>query len=73
MAEIYDWFTQMEHTKPLALVMFFVTFVGIMIYVFAGKGRSDRLESYKHIPLDDDNERLPTHGAKRHESAAGQD
>jgi cbb3-type cytochrome oxidase subunit 3 len=45
----------MENTKPLALVIFFVVFVGILLYVFTGKKRSQRLESYKNIPfLEDD-------------------
>ncbi len=44
----------MENTKPLALVIFFVTFVGILFYVFTGKKRSERLESYKNIPFLED-------------------
>ena len=56
MGELFEWLSKMENTKPLALVIFFVVFVGILIYVFGGKKRSKRLESYKHIPfLDDDN------------------
>lgn len=51
------WFSHEENTKPLALVIFFVTFVGIVLYVFTGKKRTQRLESYKDIPfLDDDSE-----------------
>ena len=50
-----EWLSKMENAKPLALVIFFVVFVGILIYVFGGKKRSKRLESYKNIPfLDDD-------------------
>jgi cbb3-type cytochrome oxidase subunit 3 len=50
-----EWLSNMENTKPLALVIFFVVFVGILVYVFTGKKRSKRLESYKNIPfLDDD-------------------
>ena len=50
-----QWLSQMENTKPLALVIFFVVFVGILLYVFTGKKRSKRLESYKNIPfLEDD-------------------
>ena len=50
-----EWLSKMENTKPLALVIFFVVFVGILVYVFGGKKRSKRLESYKNIPfLDDD-------------------
>jgi len=48
------WFTDMENTKPFALVLFFVTFIGIVLYVYTGKKRSERLESYKDIPLNDD-------------------
>lgn len=44
----------MEYTKPIALVIFFVTFVAIILYVFSNKERSRRFESYKSIPLDDD-------------------
>jgi cbb3-type cytochrome oxidase subunit 3 len=44
----------MEYTKPVALVIFFVTFVGIVLYVFTGKKRKQRLESYKNIPFLDD-------------------
>ena len=55
-----EWLSNMENTKPLALVIFFVVFVGILLYVFTGKKRSKRLESYKHIPfLDDEAERAP--------------
>lgn len=49
-----EWLSQMENTKPLALVIFFVVFVGIVLYVFTGKKRSKRLESYKNIPFLDD-------------------
>lgn len=49
-----EWLSNMENTKPLALVIFFVTFVAIAIYVFTGKKRAKRLESYKHIPFLDD-------------------
>ncbi len=49
-----EWMTSMEYSKPIALVLFFVTFIGIVLYVFTGKKRKSRLESYKFIPLDDD-------------------
>jgi cbb3-type cytochrome oxidase subunit 3 len=48
------WFTRMDNSKPLALVLFFGAFCGILIYVFSGKRRAERLESYKYIPLLDD-------------------
>ena len=49
-----EWLSNMENTKPLALVIFFVVFVGILLYVFTGKKRGKRLESYKNIPFLDD-------------------
>jgi cbb3-type cytochrome oxidase subunit 3 len=51
-----EWLSNMENTKPLALVIFFVVFVGILLYVFTGKKRGKRLESYKHIPFMDDDD-----------------
>jgi len=54
MQEILEWFTHMENTKPLALILFFVTFVGILAYLFIGKERSEEIERQKYIPLDDD-------------------
>lgn len=54
MSEWWMWFTRMENAKPLALVLFFSVFCGILIYVFMGKARSQRLESYKYIPFLDD-------------------
>lgn len=49
------WFTRMENSKPLALLLFFGAFCGILIYLFTDKRRAERLESYKHIPFLDDN------------------
>lgn len=48
------WFSHPENTKPLALIIFFVTFVGIVIYVYGSKKRSQKLESYRDIPFLDD-------------------
>lgn len=53
------WFTHMENSKPLALVLFFGAFCGILIYVFTGKRRTRRLESYKYIPFNDEGPTLP--------------
>ncbi len=63
--EIYEWLGDMENSKPLALVLFFVTFVGIVVYVYSGKKRKQRLESYKDIPFLDDDELDPTHQKKQ--------
>ena len=56
------WFTHMENSKPLALLLFFGAFCGIVLYVFSGKQRAKRLESYKHIPFEDEppSDRLPS-------------
>ncbi|NWG39274.1 MAG: cbb3-type cytochrome c oxidase subunit 3 [Hydrogenophilaceae bacterium] len=51
-----DWFSEPTNTKPLALLIFFVTFVGIILYVYGNKKRSKRLESYRDIPFQDDEE-----------------
>ncbi|HRD48853.1 MAG: cbb3-type cytochrome c oxidase subunit 3 [Candidatus Competibacter sp.] len=53
------WFTRMDNSKPLALVLFFGAFCGVLIYVFSSKRRAERLESYKYIPLLDDAPRQP--------------
>ena len=50
------WFSRPENTKPLALIIFFVTFIGIVAYVYGSKKRSKRLESYRDIPFLDDQE-----------------
>ena len=48
------WFTQFENTKPLALMIFFTLFCGILVYVFGSRNRSQRLESYKNMPFLDE-------------------
>jgi cbb3-type cytochrome oxidase subunit 3 len=58
MPEWIRWFGQFENSKILALLLFFITFCGIVIYVYTGKKRSQRLESYKYIPLQDDEQDL---------------
>ena len=56
MFEWLSWFTRMENTKPFVLVLFFITFVLILLYVFTNRKRSKRLESYKNIPFQEDEE-----------------
>lgn len=60
-----EWLSDMENAKPLALVIFFVVFVGILLYVFTGKKRSKRLESYKNIPFLDDDEKGARHDEQK--------
>ncbi|HAN56483.1 CcoQ/FixQ family Cbb3-type cytochrome c oxidase assembly chaperone [Sulfuriferula sp.] len=52
--EWLSWFASPENTKPLALVVLFVTFVLIVYFVYGDKKRGERLESYKHMPFMDD-------------------
>lgn len=55
MTDILMWFTDLGNSKVAALIIFFVTFVGIVLYVYTGKERTKRLESYRYVPfLDDD-------------------
>lgn len=54
MFEWLSWFTHMENTKPFVLVLFSITFVLILFYVFSNKDRSKRFESYKNIPFEED-------------------
>ena len=56
MPEWLEWLTDMRYTKPVALVFFFVVFVVIVLYIYTGKKRGERLESYKDIPFMDDND-----------------
>ena len=57
MQEIFDWFMVMANNKSVTLIIFVVTFVAILVYVYGSKKRSKRLESYRNIPfLDDDND-----------------
>jgi cbb3-type cytochrome oxidase subunit 3 len=53
-AEVWNWITDLGNSKITALLIFFTTFVGILLYVFTNKKRSARLESYKYMPFDDD-------------------
>ncbi len=54
MTEMLQWLGRMENSKIVALLIFFVTFCGILIYLFTGKQRKERLESYKYIPFADE-------------------
>ncbi|MFI9651991.1 cbb3-type cytochrome oxidase subunit 3 [Guyparkeria halopsychrophila] len=63
--DIFAWLGDMENSKPLALILFFSAFVGIILYVYTGKRRKQRLESYKDIPFMDDDELDPTRQKKQ--------
>lgn len=53
------WFSRPENTKPVALIIFVVTFVGILLYVYGNRKRGQRLESYRDIPFADDATEAP--------------
>lgn len=57
--EWLQWFSRPENTKPVALIIFFVTFVGILLYVYGNRKRGQRLESYRDIPFADDATETP--------------
>lgn len=68
MSEIFAWFTNdLANSKIVALLIFFFTFLGIIIYTYGSKKRSARLETYRNIPFmdDDDDPRIPTSSAKK--------
>lgn len=49
-----SWFTRLDHSKIFSLVLFFGAFCGVVVYIFGNRRRGARLESYKHIPFQDD-------------------
>lgn len=51
---LLSWFTKAENVKPFVLVLLFVTFVGLLIYVYAGKKRSQGIEDYKYVIFQED-------------------
>mgnify|MGYP005750350441 CR=1 FL=1 len=63
MADFFQWLGRLENSKIVALLIFFVTFCAILLYVFTGKKRRQRLESYKYIPFAD--EESPESAGKR--------
>jgi cbb3-type cytochrome oxidase subunit 3 len=54
MFDWFLWFTYLENSKTFALLLFFTTFCAIVAYVYSGKRRAERLESYKYIPFQDE-------------------
>lgn len=51
---ISAWLAQPGNGKALGLVIFFVTFVAIVLWVYGSKKRGQKLESYKNIPFQDE-------------------
>lgn len=65
LAELWMWITDLGNSKMVALVIFFTTFVGIVLYVYSNKERSERLESYRYVPFLDDDEQKPPAGSPK--------
>jgi len=59
--ELLLWFTKFENTKPVSLVIFFVLFCGVLVYLFGNRERGKTLETYKNIPLQDEENELGKH------------
>ncbi|WP_033336929.1 cbb3-type cytochrome c oxidase subunit 3 [Thioalkalivibrio thiocyanodenitrificans] len=59
MLDLWYWIADMSNSKIVALLLFSTTFVGILVYVFTGRKRSERLESYRYIPFQDDEDEQP--------------
>lgn len=56
-----EWLSDASNAKSLGLVIFFVTFVGIVLWVYGSKKRGQKLESYKNIPFLDDDSKVEDH------------
>lgn len=56
MTDLFRWIAEHQQNKFILMLLLFGTYIGIVVYLFSNKRRSERLESYKHIPLDDDAE-----------------
>ena len=54
MAEAWQWLTDLGNSKIAALLIFFPLFLGIVWYVYSNRQRSERLESYKYMPFQDE-------------------
>lgn len=56
LTEFWTWILDLGNSKTVALLIFFTTFVGIVVYVYSSRKRSERLESYRYVPLMDEDE-----------------
>ena len=56
LTDFWTWILDLGNSKTVALLIFFATFVGIVIYVYSSRQRSERLESYRYMPLMDEDD-----------------
>jgi cbb3-type cytochrome oxidase subunit 3 len=67
LSEIWQWIGQLSNSKILALLIFFPLFVGIVWYVYSNRQRSERLESYKYMPFQDEESETELKPGEKHE------
>ncbi len=67
MSDLFRWIAEHEQNKFILMLILFGTYIGIAVYLFTNKRRAERLESYRHIPLDDDVEESESDSASRRE------
>lgn len=53
-----EWFAHPENTKPLGLLIFFITFCLIVLWVYGSRKRGEKLEEHKNIPFLDDKDEV---------------
>lgn len=58
-SEFFNWIGRPEIAKTIELFLLFGIFIVVLIYVYTGKKRGKRLESYKDIPFLDDHNHEP--------------
>ena len=56
LTDFWTWIMDLGNSKMVALLIFFTTFVGIVLYVYTNRRRSERLESYRYLPLMDEDD-----------------
>lgn len=56
LTDFWTWIMDLGNSKTVALLIFFTTFVCIVIYVYSSRKRSTRLESYRFMPLMDEDD-----------------
>jgi len=49
-----QWLANPENTKPLGLLIFFITFCLIVVWVYGSKRRGEQLEEHRNIPFLDE-------------------
>ena len=64
--DAWVWITDLGNSKIVALLIFLSTFLGILFYVYSNRQRSERLESYRFLPLQDDDKPLPSRTEQEH-------